>query len=199
MIFKAAPVLAFATLVVGSCFCCGENPGSNQQLLSLPVASEPPQGQQQYLMHGPTCPMEWEKPGPAGYSGELPQVGEVPFDWTDHPDAASYDVIVTQPDGTPVDYKSDTSSQKLYMENFKDSGLYYVEVAALGSSGEKLCSITLTFSKDAVNNGVGGGEEENPQQPPVVDSDPPVNNPPANNNPPVIVIIPIEPSPDIPR
>lgn len=195
MIFKAAPVLAFTTLLVGSCFCCGQElTGVDSTSQPLPPAP-PPQEQQQFLMHAPTCPMVWEKPGPAGYSGELPEVGEVPFDWTDHPDAASYNVKVTDPNGAVIDYESDSSKKSLFMENYKDAGIYYVEVSALDKNGLILCNIDLTFTKDQVIN---VDQPDNPQANPTIVAPPEEDNPPQFHIP-ILIIVPTDPPLDVPK
>jgi hypothetical protein len=106
--------------------------------------------------------MQWVLPGGAGYTGELPKTGETPFEWTGHPDAKKYELVVTQPNGSTIPYKSDGVTKSLYMENYKQAGQYLVTLSALDASNQPICSINLIFTKDAVDPKGGGNDERNP-------------------------------------
>ncbi|MFN8410936.1 MAG: hypothetical protein U0Z26_00975 [Anaerolineales bacterium] len=169
IIQKFSPLIAILVLVSSACMCYAPSTIDIPISLGTPTPTGVPQ-QQMLLKQAPTCPMSWLKPGTAGFTGELPKTGETLFEWTEHPEAHGYQIIVTQPDGSQVPYNSDVPSKKLFMENYKQAGEYQVLLNALDGNGNTLCSITLTFSKAAVDpnhpnssgNDGGGSNDTNP-------------------------------------
>ena len=160
---KYAPSLALILLFTNACFCF-----DTTTTAAVAIATPTFPAQQALIKQAPKCPMDWVLPGGAGYSGELPQTAQTMFEWTGHPDAAGYELLLTQPDGSQIPYESDSPSKALYMENYKQAGEYFVELFALDGEGNFLCSINLTFSKDAVQQNPSNGGDGEPSNPPVI-------------------------------
>lgn len=84
---------------------------------------------------------------PAGNS-MLPASGPVEFSWTSQPDASSYILDFTLPNGNhgALDPTTDTF-KTVFMEAFTPGGSYIVTVMALDANAQTICQDTMTFTK----------------------------------------------------
>ena len=170
-------------MISSACWC---GPSWTEELskapaTEAPAATEAPQEPQAKII----CPMKWTSPTNSSNAGDMPATGMVPFDWTDHPGAGSYELTVITPNNSPVDYDTDGSAKDLFLENYSQVGSYQVVVTAVDANGVALCSITMNFSMPVVSgsgkpNNNNGGEDEpvsiipsDPIIPPAPTEDPP--------------------------
>jgi hypothetical protein len=174
---KHAPHLALVFLISMACTCFGQAapplPAEQAKVIPPPTLGPTPPMVKTHTLTIPDpgiCSIQWVLPGGAGYTGELPKTGETPFEWTPHPTARRYELVVTQPDGTTIPYKSDGVTKSLYMENYKQAGQYLVTLSALDENNQILCSINLTFTKPAVDIKTGNqGDNDDGHKNPTID------------------------------
>lgn len=78
----------------------------------------------------------------------LPASGPIEFSWMEQPDASSYLLDFTLPNGNhgAMDPTTDTF-KKVFMEAFPPGGNYVATITALDAEANSICQDTLTFSK----------------------------------------------------
>jgi hypothetical protein len=85
--------------------------------------------------------------GPADATG-FDAFGKISFSWTSNVDAASYQVVITAPNGVVMTFLTNMSEYSRYVESFPWAGEYSWQVVALDANGKELCrSISRTFTK----------------------------------------------------
>jgi hypothetical protein len=177
-LLKSAVLWALVALMVSSCWCDTQFPAVVGQAIATTTAQALEQ-QSSATSSAPQpkviCPMEWVTPPAEFNGGKMPPTGKTTFDWMDHPTASDYSLVVTMPNGSPVNYDVNGSSKDLFMENLNQVGSYVVEVTALGSDGASLCSITMNFNKAVIinnssDNNSSGDDDSSPSS--VIPSNP---------------------------
>lgn len=172
---------SLAALISSACWCGEETSTQSAKIISATSTPPPPQAKI-------ICPMEWTSPTSSSNAGEMPATGMVPFDWTDHPTASGYELIVTTPNNSPVHYDTNGSSKDLYLENYKQVGSYQVTVTALDADGNPLCSISMNFDMPVVLNPVKGSNGNNNEG---ESNDGNGGNPPNNGFTIPIIVLPV--------
>ncbi|MBN1304685.1 MAG: FecR domain-containing protein [Anaerolineales bacterium] len=96
---------------------------------------------------GSTACVELQEPG---HNASLLNNGTTDFKWTGIPEAASYKITFTFPDGSRLSLITTETSETRYMEAFAASGSYSWTVTALDENGAEICTAApITFSKPA--------------------------------------------------
>jgi hypothetical protein len=114
-------------------------------------------------------------------SGEqIPIDDALNIEWSAVPAAGSYDLEMQPPPGagSPWTLQMQTTSKRLYMDNFPAGGKYNLLVTARAGDGNALCSARFTFDKAAyiaapqsgvssrTNNGFGAAQNQSGPVPP---------------------------------
>ena len=80
--------------------------------------------------------------------------------WEEQLGAASYELEISIPDGTPIVFKTDQTSFALYLEIFRWGGQYLWKASAFTESLEMICATELfSFTKLEPQKKPGGGNE----------------------------------------
>jgi hypothetical protein len=81
--------------------------------------------------------------------------GLLSYEWEPWPEAASYRIAITVPNGWVMELDQEGCGQKRQMESLPEEGEYTWQVSALGADGEVMCtSQPFTFNKQASSGAV---------------------------------------------
>ena len=87
---------------------------------------------------------------------DLPPVGKVEFTWEPLPDAASYLLTFTYPDGFTTSFATKENYVRRYMETMAAGGNYKWEVAALDRDKKEICKTAMASFNKPETEGAGG-------------------------------------------